>query len=134
MWMGIGKLFCVFDKRIVYLSYAQSVHIVFHNISTFCPHPERILNRIDLFLYYINGVAEAFVLLDLSLYLFDTVVDGGVILSSKDDTHHFQGGGCHVPAQIHEYLAGNRDLSGPLAALKICDADSEMLGDRKSVV
>src|SRR5699024_8002516 len=87
------------------------------------------LNRIYLFLYDIDGVAETFIFPDLRLYLLDAVVDSGVVLSSQDDPHYLQGCCCHITAEIHEYLAGNGNLRRPLAALEVRNADAEVLRD-----
>ena len=103
-----------YDKVIHH--YPHSYHRIVH-----------ILNRIDFFLYNINRISKLFIFFDIVFYLFYAVLNGRMILTSKQDTNGLKWYIGHLTAEIHDDLAWEYEFFTSFLADEIKRCDAEML-------
>ena len=105
-----------YDKVIHH--YPHSYHRIVH-----------ILNRIDFFLYNINCISKLFIFFDIVFYLFYAVLNGRMILTSKQDTNGLKWYIGHLTAEIHDDLTRYCNLSRSFITLQIGNGYTKMIGN-----
>ena len=83
--------------------------------------------RTDLLLQNIDGPAEFIKLLDIFLYLINTIYDSGMISLAQGISDGVKRHIGHIAAQIHNDLPGLDDLGIALGSLDVLHRDIEML-------